>query len=521
MPDAESPQKLAKASSSRPMSKQPKVPSHSSAENNNASRILAIVSEETGLQVDELTPNSQFVDFGIDSLLSLTIVNRLQEELGLDLPSTLFTDCPTVKDLVEHTIGSGAMSPASTELSTLETPRSSDDEMVEAMGDETDATSIDESEGLMEFIRTTIAQETGAELADLTPSANLMELGVDSLLALNIISVLSEKLGEDLSPTLFTDNETLSEVEKSLSESGSLLPRLDPPVASNTTTLSSSKPHDLDLQAPPHANCIRLQGSPNTAKKTLFFFPDGSGSAASYAGIPRISPTTLVYALNCPWLKTPQDLTCSLSHYVAKFLIEVRRRQPHGPYYLGGWSAGGIFAYEAAQQLAAAGEAIEKLVLIDAPNPIGLENPPPRMYDFLEQCDFFGMAGSNKKPPAWLRPHFDACLRVLDSYDIVPFKSGGKTQVPVPELRILYAADGICKTPEDPRPEIRGDEPREMMWLVNNRTDFSGKGGWRDLIGEERFSSTVIKEVNHFTMVVAGREKMEELAAFVREAMGE
>ncbi|KAL9618840.1 MAG: hypothetical protein Q9160_006499 [Pyrenula sp. 1 TL-2023] len=519
--DAGSRQKLAKALSPKPVSKQAKA--SSSPSNNNSSRLIAIISEETGLESDELTPGTQFADLGIDSLLSLTIINKLQDELGLDVPSTLFIDYPTVKDLVERTTGSGAMSPVSTAFSTSRTYRTSDDEMAEATAEDTDATSIDESEGFMELVRTTIAQETGTELSDLTPSANFMELGVDSLLALNIISILSEKLGEDLSPSLFTDNETLSEVEKSLSASGCLPPRLSPPVESNkpTTITPSSKqslPTQPEPQAPPHATSIRLQGSPSTAQKTLFLFPDGSGSAASYANIPRISATTLVYALNCPWLKTPQDLTCALPHYVAKFLIEVRRRQPHGPYYLGGWSAGGIFAYEAAQQLATAGERTEKLVLIDTPNPIGLQNPPQRMYDFLEQCDFFDMAGGNKKPPEWLRPHFDACLRVLDSYDIVPFQRG-KAKAPVPELRILYAKDGICKTPQDPRPEIRGDEPREMMWLIENRTDFSGKGGWRDLVGEERFESTVVEGVNHFTMVVAAGEKMEEMARFVRRAM--
>jgi aspartate racemase len=47
----------------------------------------------------------------------------------------------------------------------------------------------------------------------------------------------------------------------------------------------------------------------------------------------------------------------------------VRRVQPHGPYYLGGFSLGGEIAFEMAQQLVRAGEQVALLVLIDTPNP--------------------------------------------------------------------------------------------------------------------------------------------------------
>ncbi|KAK4959534.1 hypothetical protein LTR28_005302 [Elasticomyces elasticus] len=43
--------------------------------------------------------------------------------------------------------------------------------------------------------------------------------------------------------------------------------------------------------------------------------------------------------------------------------------QPQGPYTLAGWSYGGAVALEASLQLIAAGEAVEDLILIDAPYP--------------------------------------------------------------------------------------------------------------------------------------------------------
>ena len=55
------------------------------------------------------------------------------------------------------------------------------------------------------------------------------------------------------------------------------------------------------------------------------------------------------------------------------YLAEIRSVQPHGPYLLGGFSGGGIAAYEMAQQLRAAGEEVALLVLLDTPLPF---DPP-------------------------------------------------------------------------------------------------------------------------------------------------
>jgi acyl transferase domain-containing protein/thioesterase domain-containing protein len=51
------------------------------------------------------------------------------------------------------------------------------------------------------------------------------------------------------------------------------------------------------------------------------------------------------------------------------YLEEVRAVQPHGPYLLGGFSGGGITAYEMARQLIEAGEEVAILVLLDTPLP--------------------------------------------------------------------------------------------------------------------------------------------------------
>jgi thioesterase domain-containing protein len=62
----------------------------------------------------------------------------------------------------------------------------------------------------------------------------------------------------------------------------------------------------------------------------------------------------------------------------AGYLRAVREVQPTGPYTLGGWSLGGVVAFEMARQLERRGESVDLLVLIDSRAPGAGERPAPR-----------------------------------------------------------------------------------------------------------------------------------------------
>ena len=377
-------------------------------------RLKAIIAEETGLDISHMDIDASFVELGIDSLLSITISSRAQDELGLNMSPSHFVDFPTLNDVVSH------FAPSDQEASdTSDGLLPSPDEKETDLGDDTDATSVASEPEVIATVRATTAKEVGITI------------------------------------------------------------------------------EQMDATSPPHATSVRLHGSSEESRGILWLFPDGAGSASSYSTLPAMSPGWAVYCLNCPWLKTPQNLRCSLPEYVSKFLVEIRRRQPFGPYSLGGWSAGGILAFEAAQQLARQGQTTAKLILLDSPNPIGIQSPPQAMYDFLESLDLFGMKG--REPPEWLRPHFTAFVSMLDRYLPVPFSS----HVGAPLTRLIYARDGLCKNPEDPRPVLSqdgADDTREMTWLLNNRTNFKGEG-WKGLVGEENLRVSVVDQVNHYTML--------------------
>ena len=499
-----------------------------------SAEVLRIIGEEAQLADDELDLDAEFTDLGVDSLLSLTIASRLQAEIGLELSSSSFMEYSTIRSLVQFVCGhdiarttASRLTSESTASSGASTPPSLGDEDVRS--DSTDASSISDSEvNIMDIVRRVISGETGIAMEDLLPGSSLAELGVDSLLGLTLTSILSEQIDAPLPPGMISESETLADIESSLRKAGLVLNSTQTALPTKEVqthnespiykSLSSSRDDSIAISVHPHATSVLLQGSPRRAKRTLFLFPDGAGSASSYMFVPNIDSSNLaVYGLNCPWLKNPQDLVCSLEHYVAKFLREVRRHQPHGPYILGGASAGGILAYEAARQLARVGERTENLILMDTPNPVGLENPNQRMYDFLDSMGMFGL-GATKKAPTWLRPHFDAFLGLLDAYSVQPFARAGDADLPPPPpTLIIYARDGMCKNPSDPRPEIRPDDPREMLWLINNRTDFSGTG-WNSLVGSENLTIQVLDNVNHYTILQPGKG-VEELAEIIKKEL--
>jgi len=76
-----------------------------------------------------------------------------------------------------------------------------------------------------------------------------------------------------------------------------------------------------------------------------------------------------VYALQARGLHGDDKPHTRFEEMARDYLEEVRQIQPHGPYYLGGFSGGGISAYEMAQQLTAAGERVGGLVMLDTPPP--------------------------------------------------------------------------------------------------------------------------------------------------------
>jgi thioesterase domain-containing protein len=286
-----------------------------------------------------------------------------------------------------------------------------------------------------------------------------------------------------------TDDSTTSLSSPASSEAGDVSPDGN----ASMTSLSSVESIDEIPSAPlPKAASYLLSGNPQVASKFLFLFPDGSGSATSYAALPRFAADTCVYALKCPFMTNPTAWHSGIATVIKLYLQEIRRRQPTGPYNVGGWSAGGILAYEAACQIQAAGEAVDRLILIDSPCPVRLPQMPIKMFTFLDSVGLLG-SGNSRGTPEWLIPHFEATVRNLDEYSPQPFTLGKE-----PMTTTIWARHGVTSATGGHRPPRQTNDPAVMNWLLDDRIDF-GSNGWDELLPESSIRSEVI-DGHHFSM---------------------
>lgn len=391
-----------------------------------------------------------------------------------------------------------------------------------------------------------ISEESGYELADIdNDNLALADLGVDSLLSLAITSRLREELGDSLSHldlnTLFMTHPTVASLKTALvgdkptpepmkiqkwraTTAHTTMTPLSPPDSACTqdSPVLSAPPAVRNPQVP-QATSVILQGSPKKARATLFLFPDGSGSATSYASIPTISSAgdICVIAFNCPFLKKEASMfSCPLDALINQgYLPELHRRlglratdnrNVKHAYYVGGWSAGGTLAYRAAQLLLQQEDectlspgCLAGLVLIDAPPPIrGMDPLPDHFYRYCEQKGVFGgwSGPQARKAPEWLIPHFNGTISILQYYVAQPLTPAQSARLKT--VACIWAGESVvgADRPLEPHP----DDTEGMKFLTVQRTDFS-TAGWEKLLpgmDEAAILCQRLEGAHHFSLTV-------------------
>ncbi|HEY9808121.1 MAG TPA: thioesterase domain-containing protein, partial [Halomicronema sp.] len=81
------------------------------------------------------------------------------------------------------------------------------------------------------------------------------------------------------------------------------------------------------------------------------------------------------YALQPKGIDGQHPPLTSIEEMAAFYIQAMRTVQPKGPYYIGGWSFGGLVAFEMAQQLQKADEKIALLALLDSQAPVSANKP--------------------------------------------------------------------------------------------------------------------------------------------------
>jgi amino acid adenylation domain-containing protein len=179
---------------------------------------------------------------------------------------------------------------------------------------------------------------------------NFFALGGDSFLALRLMDQVQQQFGQSLPlSTLF----------------------LSPTVEQLAKQLTKPLTHPESLVWSP---LVPLQ--PAGAKPPLFCIHPVMGVVLPYYELARqIRTDRPFYGLQPLGLDGQHPPLNSIEEMANYYIKAIQVVQPQGPYYLGGWSFGGLVAFEMARQLQQAGYEVALLALLDTLAPIPSNQP--------------------------------------------------------------------------------------------------------------------------------------------------
>jgi amino acid adenylation domain-containing protein len=198
---------------------------------------------------------------------------------------------------------------------------------------------------------------------------DFFSLGGHSLLALRILVKLEKKYGVPLPIRALLDSPTVESLADSIRSARAAARVTGSPrkYRSRASSFEYLVPLQSGGDGPP---LVCVHGVGGNVMNLSFV-------ASYFAGI---RPFWGVQARGTDGLSTP--LT-RIEDMAAAYLEELVQLQPRGPYYLGGYSGGGVVAFEIAQRLRRAGEEVAFLGLIDTYRP-GAYRMPHRL-DWLSR----------------------------------------------------------------------------------------------------------------------------------------
>jgi thioesterase domain-containing protein len=192
---------------------------------------------------------------------------------------------------------------------------------------------------LAEYVQQQAARVLGlVDEQKLDPSRSLFDLGMDSLMAVELRNRVQADLGGAFPTTLVFDHPTIEALAGRLSVAQPALPS------------SVLVPIQPEGNRPPFF-CVH----------PAFGFVIGLGPLGRELG--EDQP---FYGFQARGLHETEQPLSSVQEMAALYRKALTDLQPEGPIYLGGWSAGGNIAFEMTRQLQRAGRHVALLVLLDS-----------------------------------------------------------------------------------------------------------------------------------------------------------
>ncbi|NEQ08206.1 MAG: SDR family NAD(P)-dependent oxidoreductase [Moorea sp. SIO4E2] len=201
---------------------------------------------------------------------------------------------------------------------------------------------------------------------------DFFELGGDSLLGIQLTSKLSETLQETISPNSLLNSPTIAELAE---------------------FLAREKNQHLDSSL-----LVKLHQGSNL-KQPLFLIHPVGGSIYGYRYLAHnLDPDLPVYGFQARGLDGEGEPLTEIKEMARRYLDLLQTVQPVGPYKLGGWSLGGLVAFEIAQQLHQQGQDVSKLVMIDsfAPTTVNISSEIDEVSLMADFASYMGAVVSQE-----------------------------------------------------------------------------------------------------------------------------
>ncbi|KIK51473.1 polyketide synthase [Collybiopsis luxurians FD-317 M1] len=325
--------------------------------------VLEIIASTCGISASEMDSSADLSALGIDSLMSIEISSRLQTtfpDSSLDARAllTLVTPAQISEEVVSKTLlvkanavvfkSKASESDSSDELNsgTLVATRTPT-----VVSDDKDDVSVHE-------IIASVLELDAHEIGD---DVELETLGMDSLSAMESLEALRRATQIYLPSNLFETYTTVRAVQKYLSSLKDT--KRDKPESNVHPKRPVETPSFLPFGPLP----VPIQRSGNS-NIPLFLIHDGSGLINYYE---RMTPLGRdVWGIYNPKFTT-NDEWSGVESMAAHYSKLITQTVASGPLIIGGWSFGGIAAFEAARHLLSLDRDVRGILLIDPPNPVG------------------------------------------------------------------------------------------------------------------------------------------------------
>ncbi|MBW4613344.1 MAG: amino acid adenylation domain-containing protein [Desmonostoc vinosum HA7617-LM4] len=190
--------------------------------------------------------------------------------------------------------------------------------------------------------------EIWSEILAISPigvTHNFFEIGGNSLSAVHLMSAIAQTYDRELPLAVLFVNNTIEKLAELLRSS-----------------------NEVDFTSP----IIPIQ--PQGNKRPFFCIHPAGGHVFCYVNLARYLGTEQpFYGLQAQGFNGTKEPLTTIEEMASLYIQAIQTVQPQGPYQIGGWSFGGVVAYEIAQQLVQQGEEISLLAVLDSYVPILLE----------------------------------------------------------------------------------------------------------------------------------------------------